>query len=192
MRYKQSFSLFALVFFVLMVLACKKEDPCANTGCLNGGTCNDGSCACTERWTGADCAKQKTPTKLKITRIDLTKYPAKTPAGADWDNGDGPDVYVKIIKGTTLIWTSPVFSLPLNPPAGQSPFFQLATPPELTSPGEEHIMEIWDKDTATDPDDFMGGLRFQPYSDTNRFPETLRAECPTCTTGYLLALQYIF
>ena len=34
--------------------SCEK-DPCEDTVCLNGGTCNDGSCACTDGYEGADC-----------------------------------------------------------------------------------------------------------------------------------------
>jgi hypothetical protein len=179
-----------LLFFV----SCEKADPCESKTCLNGGTCNDGTCQCTERWTGEDCGAQKTPTLLKVSKIQLLKYPEKNANGTNWDAADGPDVYMKILKGTTVIWTGPTFSLPLNPPAGQFPVFGLSVTnrPEMTSPTEEYTIELWDKDTAPDTDDFMGGLKFKPYSSTNNFPENLRVECSTCTTGYILELSYSF
>jgi hypothetical protein len=178
----------------LLALACDKADPCESKTCLNGGTCNEGTCQCTERWTGEDCGAQKTPTLLKISQIQVNKYPEKNASNGNWDASDGPDLYLKLVKGTTLVWTGPVFPLPLNPPAGQSPVFTLATnnQPELTSPTEEYILELWDKDTAPDADDFMGGIKFKAYSSTNKFPENLRVECSTCNTGYILALKYVF
>jgi hypothetical protein len=186
-----SLSLWALLLF-LLPLSCKKADPCESKTCLNSGTCNDGTCQCTERWTGEDCGTQKTPKSIKITQFTLSKHPEKTPTGESWDASGGPNVYIKLIKGTTLIWTGPTFPLPLTP--GQSPVFTLATAnqPELSSPSEEYILELWDKDTAPDTDDYMGGLKFKAYSSTNNFPETLRVECSACNTGYVLALKYSF
>lgn len=172
--------------------SCKKEDPCESKTCLNGGTCNDGNCQCTEGWTGEDCGKQQTPASIKITKLELTKYPAKTTTGGNWDPSDGPDVYMKIYKGTTLIWTGPVFPFPLDPASSQNPVFFPATKPELTSPLEEYIIELWDKDTSPDADDYMGGLKFKAYSDTNKFPKSLRIECAGCSTGYVVDLEYTF
>lgn len=172
--------------------ACKKTDPCESKTCLNGGTCDSGNCNCTERWTGETCGTQKTPTSIKLTKLELTKYPAKTTTGGNWDPSDGPDVYMKIYKGTTLIWTGPVFPLPLDPVSGQNPVFFPATKPELTSPAEEYTIELWDKDSAPDTDDFMGGLKFKAYTETNNFPESLRIECTGCSTGYKVDLEYIF
>jgi hypothetical protein len=54
-------------FSLLLSNGCKKKkseptvDPCANTVCLNGGTCNDGSCNCPPGYTGADCGTQIDP-----------------------------------------------------------------------------------------------------------------------------------
>ena len=53
-----------VVLFVLIVSSvlfsissCKKEekDPCEAVSCLNGGTCNNGSCACAAGYEGAQC-----------------------------------------------------------------------------------------------------------------------------------------
>lgn len=39
---------------VVLLLGCKK-DPCKNVTCQNGGTCNDGKCACSLPWEGSRC-----------------------------------------------------------------------------------------------------------------------------------------
>lgn len=36
-------------------------DPCKDTECLNGGTCNDGNCDCPEGYTGSICETQTDP-----------------------------------------------------------------------------------------------------------------------------------
>lgn len=39
---------------------CKKEvDPCENVSCLNGGTCNNGNCACSEGYEGSTCGTEE-------------------------------------------------------------------------------------------------------------------------------------
>ena len=194
MKTKSYFFYLALAGFLLLfgAISCKKEDPCESKTCLNGGTCDNGNCGCTERWTGETCGTQQTPKAIKFTKLELTKYPAKTTTGGNWDPSDGPDVYMKIYKGTTLIWTGPVFPFPLDPASGQNPLFSPATKPELTSPLEEYTIELWDKDTAPDTDDFMGGLKFKAYNETNKFPESLRIECTGCSTGYKVDLEYTF
>jgi len=101
----KSYLILTLWIFLLLAgsFACKKEDPCESKTCLNGGTCDSGDCNCSERWTGEDCGTQQTPTAIKLSKLELTKYPAKTTAGGNWGPSDGPDVYIKIYKGTTLI-----------------------------------------------------------------------------------------
>ncbi len=45
-----------LLLSTLTVLpSCKKDDPCDNVVCLNGGTCSDGSCTCATGYEGTTC-----------------------------------------------------------------------------------------------------------------------------------------
>lgn len=46
---------------LLSVSSCKKEetDPCETVSCLNGGTCNNGTCACSAGYEGANCQTEK-------------------------------------------------------------------------------------------------------------------------------------
>jgi len=42
----------------LAMSGCKKDDPCDDVTCLNGGTCNDGTCACPAGYQGSTCGTE--------------------------------------------------------------------------------------------------------------------------------------
>lgn len=50
---RKAFYLF--VFAVLVTIAACKEDKCDGVVCLNGGTCQEGECACNSKYTGPTC-----------------------------------------------------------------------------------------------------------------------------------------
>jgi EGF-like domain len=70
---------------LMLFTASCTQDPCAKLTCQNGGTCTNGECACPEGWSGSDCATQKTPTKIKISKIEVLDFKATDPNGAGWD-----------------------------------------------------------------------------------------------------------
>ncbi|MEX1132222.1 MAG: calcium-binding EGF-like domain-containing protein [Flavobacteriales bacterium] len=43
---------------ITVLSSCKKDDPCDNVTCQNGGTCNDGSCACATGYEGTTCGTE--------------------------------------------------------------------------------------------------------------------------------------
>lgn len=52
--------LMLMTFSVIAIASCKKEeDPCENVSCLNGGTCNNGTCACATGYEGSTCATEQ-------------------------------------------------------------------------------------------------------------------------------------
>ena len=55
-------TIFLLIFMTLgtsvMFNACKDDDPCDGVECKNGGTCNDGNCACLTGYEGTDCGTE--------------------------------------------------------------------------------------------------------------------------------------
>jgi hypothetical protein len=182
-----------IVAFSVLLNSCKKDpvvqDPCINITCRNGGTCANGSCNCTTGYSGSDCSKQVAPTKIRITKIDVLKFPATTSTGGGWDPSDAPDIFPKFLKGTTILWNSP--NVVTNALQGTTYTFTPSTSIEITAPKDEYIVELWDYDTL-DPDDYMGGIKFVPYNDTNGFPATITLECASCNTSYKLYLQYTF
>jgi len=42
----------------MALTGCKKDDPCDDVTCLNGGTCNDGNCACAAGFEGSTCGTE--------------------------------------------------------------------------------------------------------------------------------------
>jgi hypothetical protein len=51
-------ALFLALSTITLLSSCKKDDPCDDVVCLNGGTCNDGSCACATGFEGTTCGTE--------------------------------------------------------------------------------------------------------------------------------------
>ena len=89
----------------LLVSGCAK-DPCATVTCKNSGTCANGSCNCPEGWSGSDCGTQKTPSKIRVSKIEILEFPSTTSSGGGWDIGSGADLYPAILNSSqTVLWT---------------------------------------------------------------------------------------
>jgi hypothetical protein len=178
------------VFIILLLLFnCKKEtpDPCAGITCLNDGYCANGQCVCPEGYTGVDCSQQKTPVKITITKIQVTKFPATDVGGAGWDLTSGADIYPTILKGTTLIWESPVMFTDANPSLTYD--FTPSPSIDLTSPTDQYTIELYDYDSP-DPDDWMGGFYFTPYSSTTNFPSVLTITTAGSDLAFKIFITY--
>jgi hypothetical protein len=148
---------------------CEVFDPCYNVVCLNGGTCVNGQCNCPEGYTGADCSQQVTPSKIRVTKIEITKFPA-TDNGAGWDLTSGPDIYPSIYKGSTELYSPTSFNQNADPSLTYS--FDVSPVLDLNDPQDQYQIELYDYDDF-DADDFMGGIIFTPYSNNNGFPEII-------------------
>lgn len=159
-------SLFVIGSFVFN--SCSK-DPCDAIVCLNDGYCANGQCVCPPGYSGADCSQQVTPVQMRITKIEVTKFPATTSNGAGWDLGSGPDIYPELYLGNNFVWTSVNYFT--NATQGQIYEFTPNTPIVLNNPSSEYTMRLYDYDDL-DPDDFMGGIIFAPYRNNgNGFPK---------------------
>ena len=179
MKKNKIYSKISYLLFVITIVSaititnsCKKEssDPCEGITCLNGGECVNGECDCAEGYGGPDCSNQITPTKIRITKINVTRFPATESNGAGWDPVSGPDILPKLYdKNYNLIWESPTY----YQDATQTTYtFNLNPSFDLTEPNDEYIIRLYDYD-STDPDDFMGGIIFTPYYNTNGFPNKI-------------------
>jgi len=183
---KLNFLLLLVSITTLTLNSCKK-DPCDSTICLNGGYCANGSCVCPEGYTGADCSQQKTPTQIRISKIDVTRFP-ETDNGAGWDLTSGPDIYPELSKGSTTIWTSTTYYQNANPANIYS--FDLNPIVSLTSPNDRYTIRLFDYDDL-DEDDFMGGINFTPYFSTNNFPSVLTIDAGG-TVAFRLHVTYVW
>jgi len=179
----------------IMFSACKKKstttepvDPCANTVCLNGGTCVDGSCSCPTGYSGADCGTQKTPTKITITGIKVTKFPALS-GTSTWDPliNTNPDIFVKVTQGANVLITSSTISNVTT----QVNVLPGINATDLTDITTQLNIELWDEDTPpVDANDTMGNINFSIYNSTNHFPATMIVDNGTIT--FEVSLQYTY
>jgi hypothetical protein len=195
---KKSFMKNAVFFLLVMgwsvvatLTSCKKDepkDPCSGITCLNGGTCANGACNCPPGYAGSDCSQLVTPKKVTITKIQITKFPATEVGGAGWDPTSGPELYPKISLGSTTIYSSTLRYTDANPNLVP---YEFAPNPyvELNDPSSQYLIEAYDYDTV-DPDDWMGGIYFYPYSSSTGFPSIVLVEAAGATVAFKLELVY--
>ena len=181
-------------FSIFVSNGCKKKkaepaDPCANTVCLNGGTCVDGSCSCPTGYSGADCGTQRTPVKVTISAIKVTKFPAMDGAST-WDpiTNTNPDLLAVVKQGSnTLITTGSVNNIS----AGAITILPGVSATDVMDLVTQLNIELWDEDTPpVDGNDSMGSINFSIYNSTNHFPTTLVVDNGTLTFELTLSYTY--
>lgn len=178
--------------FLLIAFSCKKEnaDPCDNTVCLNGGHCVNGDCVCPEGYGGADCSQQITPRKIKITKIEVTKFPATNDNGGGWDPSNGADIYLKLSKDDSQLWKSSDTYNYQNASAAAMYSFDISSSVDLTEPNDRYTISLYDYDDF-DADDFMGGIIFTPYTNSNGFPPVVTLDA-NGGVAFKLHLSYVW
>lgn len=173
-----------------MFSACKKEDdsdPCDAVNCLNGGTCNDGSCDCPTGFIGAWCNIMDLHVSIIVTSITVSNYPL-TNNGLAWDvppigTSTPPDITWAFIRPTNDVIFGEIY---LNADGSDLSFTSSSAGLPFTIPmahvNELNSIIIWDIDglDASDnqsTEDFMGGYTWEPESFidnlSNAFPSTL-------------------
>jgi len=177
---------FTLLLFIIIIFSGCKKDPCKNIICENGGICINGACDCETGYTGPSCANQITPTKIKITDVVVTRFPASD-GGASWDIFDGPDIYFEIFDGSVLLYSHPTFIEDADPTVDYS--FNFSTI-DITDVTGEHTIQLMDYDDFSN-DDFMGGIKFTPYNSTNGFPAKINLDAGA-EVAFTLTVTYIF
>lgn len=173
-----------------VIVSCKKADPvdpCANIVCSNNGSCFDGTCQCTQGYTGTYCQTQLRPSAMIIKTITITKFPTTTSAGSSWDiPASLPDIYPEIHLGSSYLWVSSKY---VSNATGSSTF---DCNYRITDLSQTYGFGVWDFDggTSIDPDDHMGGLSTVLYSVTGGFPKTITLQCATCAVALTLNVSY--
>lgn len=170
-----------------LTITIEAEDPCLDVTCFNGGTCFNGLCSCPDGYTGAACETEVAPTKMRITNIIVTRFPA-TDNGAGWDVTSGPDIYPIVTRNSTTIWDSPTFIQNANPALTYD--FTPAPSIEINNPTDQYVISLYDYDDF-DADDFMGGVFFTPYTSGNGFPDYIVLD-PGGPVAYTIYVSYIW
>lgn len=170
------------------------DDPCAAVVCNNGGTvtanCN---CDCPCWFTGSTCSEEKTPTRIDIDKIVITKFPP-TDGGMPWDPPASPWVDLKVIVYKECNSPGPwcdIFTsdekLECDP--GQSHTFQLPAT-SLSKPLENYRVELFDYDGAGNPLQSMGAKTFKPYKVGEQFPNPIKVS--SGAVDFELYVKYYF
>ena len=90
-------------------------------------------------------------------------------------------------EGNTKLWESTTNYTDANSALVYT--FTPKTPITITKPFEKHTFELYDYDDIG-ANDYMGGIEFTPYSDTNGFPATRVLSCSNCNTSFKIYLEY--
>ncbi len=159
---------------------------CAGVTCLNGGYCANGDCVCATGYSGSNCSQQVTPSTIRINSITVTSFPA-TDGGAGWDLTSGPDILPRLSVGSTTIWESSTYFQNADP--SQEYTFTPTSALYINNPTLEHTLALYDYDDL-DANDWMGGVLFTPYHNTNGFPSTLVLSPSGASVTFRLSLSY--
>lgn len=140
-------------------------DPCANVECHNGGKCVDGDCECPDGYGGPECEEKEPPSVMQVTSITITKFP-QYDNGSNWDVTDGPDLFVMILQGSTVLHEQPYMFEDAS--SGFSYAYVPDIPITLSDPESKYSIALYDFDNVVD--DYMGGITFTPYNADEDFP----------------------
>ncbi len=176
------------VLFLVMIYSCDNDDPCDGIICENGGVCVNGACDCPEGYTGPDCSNQQTPSTIRVTNIKVTRFPATDSNGGGWDLLSGADIFVTIHYNNNEVYEHPTFIQNADP--GVDHNFSPSINLNLTNPTSAYVISLYDFDDF-DPDDFIGGIEFTPYSNNNGFPTILTLDA-NGTVAFELTMTYSF
>lgn len=184
------FSVLGILLSVTLLDSCKEKetDPCDNVTCLNGGYCANGDCVCPQGYGGSDCSQQIIPSKIRISKIEVTKFPATDNDGAGWDVASGPDIQPEILLAGNTIWKSNEYYQNADPSQNYS--FELNPVVDLTNPQSQYSIRLYDYDDFS-VSDFMGGINFVPYSNTNGFPTVIDLDAGGAVT-FKLYVTYVW
>lgn len=167
---------------------CESFDPCFGVVCLNGGTCVNGICDCLTGYTGPDCGQQVTPSRIRISKIEVTRFPATDNNGAGWDLTSGPDIYVEFLKGSIELWSSPTYYQ--NATTNNKYDFNPSPSIDINAPLDQYTIRLYDYDDF-DADDFMGGIIFTPYNNSNGFPTVINLDAGGAV-AFRITVNYLF
>jgi hypothetical protein len=145
---------------------------------------------CTTGYTGSSCTTQITPSKILVSKIEVIRFPGTDSGGSSWDllPSSGPEIYPILSRAGSEIWNSPTYVTDANP--SNSYNFNPTQPIELLYPLDTYTISLYDYD-GTSSDDFMGGINFPIYSNSNNFPSTLIVDAGG-EVAFKLYLTYSF
>ena len=193
------FSNYLSIFFLCLTFfsSCSKDenetDPvnngCDEIDCVYGDFINC-SCYCFDGFSGYDCSDIITPSKMRITRVDLMNYDNSQ----IWDDGflsnSEPDIYFKILRGNTTLYTS---GYKYNA-SGNTLTYTNNMPFDINFVETLHSIKLYDQDDLDDSDflssnDLIGTWTFTPWKGSS-FPSTVTYS--SSTLEFKLYIDYMW
>lgn len=96
------------------------------------------------------------PDQLFLDSLIIEEMPFVDESGAGWDVASGPDVFFRLLQGSTTLSTSNVQN---DRAPGNLPLLWLASPPyEIETWTTDVIVDIWEYDDIAD--DYVGNVVF--------------------------------
>lgn len=194
----KNFSLKSIFFGFLVALTtmgCSSDadsESCPTINCQNGGTFTNCECYCPDGYSGVDCGTQITPTRIKVTKITVKRFPNYDNDGLEWDITDGPEIFVRLGQGSgssiNLLYDSGVFPNAISDGVTNYDFIP-TTNIYITNPLVTHTIILGDFDTANSHD-LMGGFTFTPYNSLNDFPNSILLQDLSIPLSFELFFTY--
>jgi hypothetical protein len=185
--------LYTIIISLILAFSCSEDltDPCANIVCLNGGGCNNGKCACPPGYLGDDCGLTMEPKKVRLTKIQVTKFPSTNTNGEAWDSNNGPDLYVNLglIDGFSYLTTES--NKIDNALSGQVYEWDIEIIYELEPVTSDFFVDLRDHDdTGIHP--LIGRGLFKPYDPARGLPASITVESTSGLVTFRLYVSYSF
>lgn len=177
-----------LLLLALICLFANCKDECKKINCLNGGTCFEGACNCTEQWFGDRCEKQATPKNITVSQIEVLKFPAKNAGGGEWDSDSRPDLFV-VVRDKDKV---PIFGNVATRLTDATVGGVMTAPNfKFEKIFDAYTFQIWEYDEPPFPDTLMATSEAVVlYSTTNNFPEKVDIGCAACPLHLRMKLKY--
>lgn len=191
-------NLSVIIVVVMLFVGCSSDSettPCVPISCLNGGTSTaDCGCDCPQGFTGSNCSTIITPTKVIINQVIVKSFNNYDSSGLLWDLTNEADIYVKINRGTSVIYDSPTFFSNAVDSSNTNYTFTLSPVLEISQVNTPLVISLWDYDlgdTPSNDDDNMGSAAFFPFNGTS-FPSVITVTDPSTPTTFEIHLSYVW
>ena len=122
---------------------------------------------------------------MTVSKIKIVRFPQKN-GGAKWDETSGPDIYVSISLGSTIIHKQPTSFQDAN--SDLIYVYKPTTPFDLSDITSKYSISLFDNDSGS-PDELMASIYFTPYLVSRGFPKFLYLDRGG-DVAFLLTVEY--